>query len=244
MAWGVELSVEALSIESETFDIWNPIVFLDTDYGRISFGAPESVYETYGLNGFFNEFGFFSMLAIGIFTGSTADFIALDAEEVVPGISYDGVLGQTRFGLSYNNYSEGSDDIDMFAAAIRHSFESLDVFATYEKTDFGPGDIDRYVVGAEGNLGQFGYGIAYANGATVSEDVDTTSVYLDYDFNDRFTVGANVLDISVPGNSDMIYGVKADYTFWRNAYLGASYYEISDSSESFTNVRLGWKLDY
>ena len=238
------MSVEAIRIDGQTYDIWNPIIFVDTDFGRISFGAPESAYEAYGLNGFVNDFGYFSMLAIGVFTGSTADLIAIGSEEVVTGLSYDGALGQTRFGLSYHNYSEGSDDIDMFAAAVRHSFESLDIFATYETTDFGYTDLDRYVVGAEGNVGQFGYGIAYANGATISEDIDTTYFYLDYDFNDRFTVGANVLDIKTPGGGSTLYGVTADYTIWRNAHLGASYYELSEIDDSFTSVRLGWKLNY
>lgn len=179
LAWGIELSVEAIRIDDETQDIWNPIVFVDTDFGHISFGAPESAYEAYGLNGFVNDFGYFSMLAIGVFTGTTADLIAIGSEEAVTGISCDGALGQTRFGLSYHNYSEGSADIDMFAAAVRHSFESLDTFATYETTDLDYNDLDRYVVGAEGNVGRFGYGIAYANGATISEDIDSTYFYLD-----------------------------------------------------------------
>lgn len=53
-----------------------------------------------------------------------------------------------------------------------------------------------------------------------------------------------MLDIKVPSSSSTLYGVTADYTFWRKAYLGASYYELSEIDDSFTSVRLGWKLHY
>ncbi len=236
--------MEATHFDGETWNIWNPILFLNTDYGRFSIGAPKFVFNTYTLDNAFNSAGLVSIAEFGKVTASFSRLLALDVDELIPGISYDGQFGQSRIGVSYNNYSEGPADLDMWAVAVRDSFTNIDVFAAYERASENGFSLDHYAVGAQGNYGSLGYGLAYRNGAVFSEDIDSISGYLDYDITEQIAVKGEVVRINTPGDDINIYGLSADYTFWKNAYLGLWYFDFDQGGDPLYSARLGRKLDY
>lgn len=240
LGWGAEVSLEALHFQGENYKVWNPVVFLDSDYGRFTVGAPKSVAETYGIPDKFQSNGLFAV-EFGTLFGSIPKLVALEQDDVVLGTSYDYMLGNTKFGLSYHRYTESGDHLNMYALGVRHSFDMVDVFATYEKAKASSLNEDSFTVGAEGHYAALDYGIEYKNGLIVEPSVDTTYAYVDYNVNDKFVVGGEIAHLSGGGSSDNLYSINADYTFWQNAYIGASYIDGSGFDRVYS-ARLGWKF--
>ena len=241
LGWGAELGVEAINFSGDTYKVLNPVVFLDTDYGRFTVGAPKSVAETYGIPDKFDSNGLFA-LEFGALFSSVPKLVALDVDKVVLGARYDYMLGNTKFGLSYHRYTDSGDHLNVYALGVRHSFDMIDVFATYENAKASGFSEDFFTVGAEGHYAALDYGIEYKNGFIYEPSLDTTYVYVDYNVNDKFVVGGEVAHLSGGGGSDTLYSINADYTFWQNAYIGASYIDGSGSFDRIYSARLGWKF--
>ena len=204
-----------------------PTVSFDSGFGEFSAGIPRSAVDSGYLPERVHSQSTVFDLSLSLFTGPALKSLYLSNDsDHAWGARYDMAIGNTSFGVSANRMSDL--DADFLAAAFRTEFgnvggmDSFALFGGYEDVDAGFISGAIYDLGLEGRVGGFNGEVSYRK-MTDGFDADVFTTHLDYDITEAFTIGASYLDIDADLVQTDAWGLGAEYRFYKNFFVDASW---------------------
>lgn len=225
-----------------------PIVYADTDYGRISFGMPRAAtgsHFTFPTLG-----GSQTVSQLGTLLTATSDLFNTIIDDQV-GLRYDGTFGDTSVSVSYHRANDilGSGvDATILSAAGSYKFENLVFAAGLQYLDTDGYDDTALMLKAAYDAGQYGGELMYAQaltgGAGLDLDVDTLSLTGFYKPIENLTLKADIIRLSADGDSTTIYGANVEYDVWNGIYVGAGIADAKDLPGTVKNIYAGYNFAF
>lgn len=236
---GFGLGIEAIHVDSSTETAIYPVLTFDTGMGVISAGIPRPVNPDYLRTPVFAGNRLLDLEA-RILSGSFVELAYLIGDETPYGLRYDGEFGAFSIGASYHDFHDA--DAEALDLALRYEQGDFAVMAAVERLD-GAGDSSTsYSIGAEGRIGRLKGGLVYSS-VEVMGDADVLHGYLTYTPLDRLDLTLSALHADSGGGDSTIYGLSADYTFYRGAYVQAGYVDSDESGfDGILDLSLGWRF--
>ena len=213
--------------------------FYDIGYGRWSLGIPRPVVDDYVTKTALGRNNIFDNVVLGVATMSATKLLQYLGDEIRHRPALSRHLRQRHLGVSNHDSTTrthrpitppSASDLGQFYAAL--GVEYVD----------GPGVSETGTYGSVGSS----FGNAHVDlwaGNGIFLDETGVQLTLGYDVLPTLLVNASYFDIA--GADLDAWAIGAEWTFWRNGYLGASYVDTDvTGDDGIYDVSLGWKLDY
>jgi hypothetical protein len=231
---GIEVGVYQFNTDSISFDpIVTPVVFIDTQFGRLSAGAPRPALDDYILQSRYANSVYMDLVYAGVATSSFVDLthklLGLDSR----GVRFDGTLGSVQYGISAHRIF----GTDLFTAAANYTIGQFVVAGGIEMADIAPSN--GYYGSIQGNFGQFtgSVSVVRPTGATANY----TQVTGTYSPMANLTLEASHLMVSF-GSSRITNG-SVKYDLPSGTYVGANVVSRAGSSPIYGFFG-GWDFSY
>lgn len=209
-------------------------VYYENSIGRLSLGLPRVALDDYvstaamggsKLIGFDLEFLFKSVANIAIlYTDVPYDY----------GVRFDGEVKGVNFGLSYHQLSES---YLVATGAVQFDFSEIYTAAVGFEL-FDESGVDPGVFGSlSADYGIYGGLLSIASPTGTTEVVYAAEAFYEPSENIDFVTGFTSID------GDNIFSFDAEYTFLKNAYVGASV--LGDfSGDPLYTIYAGWNINF
>lgn len=168
-------------------DSFYPWIFYDPGFGRISLGRTRPLAQDYlspprYLSGYaLNRFVYSGLLGSPLTsfrTSEQADLLSL---------RFDGSAGAFRYGVSYSDVENSGGDA--VSAALGYALGNTEFGLVYENVGEGANSVDFYGASVVSTLGNARLGARYNSGSVVSEESSAVNLSLDYALTSQIDIG-------------------------------------------------------
>jgi hypothetical protein len=239
--FGGEVGVDALITENDDESAIYGALTYQSSFGKLSFGVPRAAIDAY-LGTVPTVAGAvpFKIGQIGNTKRSiiTTSYLLTSNDEVPVGLRYDGTFGATNVGVSYHRYN----DADVYDLAANYQIGETTLTGALEHFNASGSTETRYFLGAETKFGQVSAGVLWSGNYVFTDDA-ALEAYAKFKPLDQLELSATALNTDVGSGASTIYGLAADYTFSKGAYVQAGVADtFESSSDTAVNVALGLRF--
>ena len=198
--------LEGGSLETDSFYPW---IFYDAGFGRISLGRTRPLAQDYlsaprYLSGYaLNRFFYTGLL------GSPLTAVRISDEVDLLSLRFDGSSGAFRYGVAYSDVENSADDA--VSAALGYALGNTEFGLVYENVSEGANSVDFYGASVVSTLGNARLGARYNSGSIVDDDSSAFNLSLDYALTDQIDLGGAYTSFSDGATTNDLTHVYAAY---------------------------------
>lgn len=230
---GFEVDVLAIEGDDITADPrFTGSIYYESSYGRLSIGLPRIALDDYIATA---SLAGYKLIELGSIFGSAAnDALLYGGASFDYGLRFDGTTKDVEFGLSYHMVNETDTVV---TGALRFDFSEIYV-ASAGFEIINESELEHGVFGSvSADYGIFGGLVSIASPTGSNEIVYAAEMFYEPSENIDFVTGY----ISVDGEN--LFSFDAEYTFMKNAYVGASVLGDFSGNPLYT-VYAGWNVSF
>lgn len=240
---GVDFSVVSIGDFSDNqheTSIWGALV-LTTSFGEISVGRPRPLLATFSPAPDLGATRLFTVVGIGLFSGSFVDQTALFQPQVdILGATLKGDAGALSYGVGIHSLSSGGVSVETLELTLKYALDNAEIYGAYETTNAPMADLSKAMIGGRYMQDRWMLGMEVVNIRGFGPDSQTfTKVYGDYEVMDGLTLGVQFENWG--NSSDNFIGLSGVYTFGIGRFAELGY--VSDpTGSSVTSASIGLRF--
>ncbi len=205
-----------------------PWIFYDAPFGRFSLGRTRPLAEDYlSPSRFLSGYALNRFIYTGLL-GSPLTGVRVSEEADLLSLRFDGGSGAIRYGVSYSDVEDL--DGDAVSAALGYSLGNTEFGLVYENIRTSTSEFDFYGASVVSTLGNARLGARYNSGSIISSDSRIFNLSLDYALSDQFDIGGAYTNVNDGASTNDLTHVYAAYEMLPGltGELGYSYSDAED----------------
>ncbi|MEI4470571.1 hypothetical protein [Frigidibacter sp. MR17.24] len=234
--FGFELGFEGYQAGEGDIAPYGAVKF-DTGAGVVSAGVPRSSMDTFldipAIGGSQRE-----DLAVGALTRGTVGTSYLSGADTPWGLRYDGSFGQAALSGSVHQF-EGDGTVVDGTIHVQTGMFTLSAGAENVDRTEGRSGVN-IVTGAKVATGIWEGGLYYSDVQRPDKMTGWTG-YGRWAPGGPVAVTGTLISKRESGETDTLYGLSGEYTFWEGAYLQGGFFDGEDTKATY-DISMGWKF--